>query len=84
MLDVHTIFDADLFYQSIARNQIGRKEMLYLMTLPTHFILRFYGVGYMIKDHSDSEKGNPLQPLHGLLFLIRSKVSFICTILQTG
>ena len=31
----------------------------------------------MVKDHSDSEKGNPLPP-HGLLFPIRSKGSFIC------
>ena len=34
-------------------------------------------------DHSDSERGNPLPP-HGLLFLINSKGSFICTIPQTG
>ena len=27
----------------------------------------------MVKDHSDSEKGNPLPP-HGLLFSINSKV----------
>ena len=33
----------------------------------------------MVKDHSDSERGNPLSPL-GLLFLINSKGSFICTI----
>ena len=33
----------------------------------------------MVKDHSDSERGNPLLP-HGLLFLINSKGSFICTI----
>ena len=37
----------------------------------------FYG--YMVKDHSDSERGNPLLP-HGLLFQINSKGSFICTI----
>ena len=30
----------------------------------------------MIKDHSDSERGNPL-PLHGLLFPISSKGYFI-------
>ena len=36
----------------------------------------------MVKNHSDSERGNPL-PLHGLLFLISSKGSFICTIPQT-
>ena len=33
----------------------------------------------MVKDHSDSKIGNPL-PLHGLLFSINSKGSFICTI----
>ena len=27
----------------------------------------------MVKDHSDSEIGNPLPPLHGLLFSISSK-----------
>ena len=32
----------------------------------------------MVKDHSDSKRGNPLPP-HGLLFLISSKGSFICT-----
>ena len=30
------------------------------------FYLRLYGVGHMVKDHSDSERGNPLPP-HGLL-----------------
>ena len=33
----------------------------------------------MVKDHSDSERGNPLPP-HRLLFLISSKGSFICII----
>ena len=33
----------------------------------------------MVKDHSDSERGNPLLP-HGLLFPISSKGSFIYTI----
>ena len=33
----------------------------------------------MEKDHSDSERGNPLPP-YGLLFPINSKGSFICTI----
>ena len=47
------------------------------------FYLRLYVVGHMVKDHSDSERGNPLLP-HGLLFLISSKGSFICTIPQTG
>ena len=30
----------------------------------------------MVKDHSDSERGNPVLSLHGLLFPINSKVSF--------
>ena len=61
----------------------GRKEMFYLTTHSTHFILRLYAVGHMVNDHSDSERGNPLQP-HWLLFPISSKGSFICTIPQTG
>ena len=47
------------------------------------FYLRLYGVRHMVKDHSDSEKGNPLPP-HRLLFSINSKGCFICTIPQTG
>ena len=47
------------------------------------FYLRLFGVRHMVKDHSDSERGNPLPP-HGLLFPISSKGSFICTITQTG
>ena len=43
------------------------------------FYLRLYGVRHMVKDHSDSEKGNPLPP-HKLLLSINSKGSFICTI----
>ena len=43
----------------------------------THFIY-----GYMVKDHSDSERGNTLQP-HGLLLSISSKGSFICIIPRT-
>ena len=62
----------------------GRKEgnVLFNDALNT-FYLRLYGIGYMVKDHSDSETGNPLLP-HGLLFLINNKGSFICTIPQTG
>ena len=32
--------------------------MFYLTTNSAHFILWLYGVGYIIKDHSDSERGN--------------------------
>ena len=58
------------------------KNVLFNDALNT-FYLRLYGVRHMVKDHSDSEKGNPLLP-HRLLLSINSKGSFICTIPQTG
>ena len=58
------------------------RSVLFNDTLNT-FYLRLYGVGHMVKDHSDSEKGNPLPP-HRLLLSISSKGSFIRTIPQTG
>ena len=42
------------------------------------FYLQLYVIGHMVKDHSNSEKGN-LLPSHGLFFLISNKGSFICT-----
>ena len=41
-------------------------NVLFNDTLNT-FYLRLYGVGHMVKDHSDSERGNPLPP-HVQLF----------------
>ena len=67
--------------QALAIMKEGRKCFLFNDTFKT-FYLRLYGVGHMVKDHSDSEKGNPLQP-HRLLFPISSKRCFICTIPQT-
>ena len=67
----------------ILNGKEGRKEMFYLTTHSTHFYLRLYGIRHMVKDHSDSEEGNPLPP-HRLLFPISSKGCFICTIAQTG
>ena len=64
-----------------ARTRKG-KEMFYLTTHSTHFIYG-YMESDMVKDHSDSEKGNPL-PQHRLLFPISSKGSFICITPQTG
>ena len=55
--------------------------MFYLTMHSTHFYLWLYGIGHMVKDHSDSERGNPLPP-HGLLFPISSKGSFIFIIPQ--
>ena len=40
------------------------------------FYLWLYGIRYMVKDHSDSERGNPLLP-HGVLFPISSMGYFI-------
>ena len=49
-----------------------RKEMFYLMTHSTLFY-SYLGLDIiMIKDHSDSKRGNPLLP-HGLFFLISNK-----------
>ena len=61
----------------------GANGMFYLTTHSTHFILRLFGVRHMIKDHSDSERRNPLPSLHGI-FPISSKGFFICAIPQTG
>ena len=56
-----------------------KREMFYFNDALNTFYLWLYGVRHMVKDHSDSERGNPLPP-HGLLFPISSKGSFICTI----
>ena len=67
-----------------AQNTTGKRKgnVLFNDALNT-FYLRLYGIIHMVKDHSDSERGNPL-PQHGLLFSIDRKGSFICTIPQTG
>ena len=41
------------------------------------FYLRLYGVGRMVKNHWDNERGNPLPPVRGLHFPISCKGSFI-------
>ena len=62
----------------------GRKEeVFYLTTHSTHFIYGYMASGHMVKEHSDSDRGNLPLP-HGLLFPISSKGSFICIIPQTG
>ena len=68
-------------YSGTPLNQaLIRKEgnVLFNEALNT-FYLWLYGIRHMVKDHSDSEKGNLLPP-HGLLFPISSKGSFICII----
>ena len=65
-------------------NKEGRKEGNVLFNDALNaFYFRLYGVRHMVKDHSDSARGNALPP-HRPLFPINSKGSFICTIPQTG
>ena len=64
-------------------NQRERERNVLFNDALNTFYLRLYGVRHMVKDHFDSEKGNPLPP-HRLLLSINSKGSFICTIPQTG
>ena len=47
----------------------GRKEMFFLTTHSTHFIYG-YMASDMVKNHSDSERGNPLPP-HRILLAAR-------------
>ena len=71
-------------FHTLVLNKNGSKEILYLTSHSKHFHLWLYDVGHMVKDQLDSKRGNQLPQLHGLLVLIRSKSSFICTIPQTG
>ena len=50
--------------------------MVYLMIHTTHLIYAYIMSDIMVKDNPDSERENPLLPLHRLLFLISSKGSF--------
>ena len=74
----------ELFKTIIYDNDLSMKEGNVLFNNALNKLyLRLYDVGHMVKDHSDSKRGNPL-PSHGLNFPIGSKGSFICTIPQTG
>ena len=53
--------------------------MFYLTTHSTHFIY-----GYMVKDHSDSEKGNPLPPHRLLLSINRERKNAVRKNLTPG
>ena len=69
--------DRSKLQKQMRQSLILRKEenVLFNDALST-FYLRLYGVRHMVKDHSDSEKGNSLPP-HRLLLSIKSKGSFI-------
>ena len=45
------------------------REMFYLTKHSNTFYLWLYGVRHMVKDYSDSEKGNPLLPHRLLLYV---------------
>ena len=62
-------------YFIISRRKEEGGNVLFNDALNT-FYLRLYGIGHMVEDHTDSERGNPLPP-HGLFFPISSKESFI-------
>ena len=57
-------------------------RMFYLIMHSLYFwLFMLYGVGHMVKNHSNSEKGNQLLLPHGLIFSITCKVGFfICAI----
>ena len=46
---------------------IGRKENVLFNDALNTYYLQLYDIRHMVKDHSDSERGNPLLP-HRLLF----------------
>ena len=56
--------------------------MFYLMTHSTYFIYGYVALDIRLTT-TQIARGNPLPPLHGLLFPISSKGSFISTIPQT-
>ena len=71
-------------YSEKKRQREREREMFLFNDALNTFYLRLYGVRHMVKDHSDSEKGNLLPSLYGLLFSNSSKGSFIYIIPKTG
>ena len=68
-------------FMVIWRQGKGRKQICIFNDI--HFSYG-YMASDMVKDYSISKRGIPLPPLHGILYPISSKGSFICTIPQTG
>ena len=64
-----------LLYISLSLSFVKHAVSFFLLSffndIVKPFYLPLYGVRHMAKDHSDSERGNPL-PQHGLLFSINS------------
>ena len=80
LFDIKTFY---ISYQSVLHDWCNKEGNVLFNDALNTFYLRLYGVRHMVKDHSDSEKGNLLPP-HKLLFPISSKGSLICIIPQTG
>ena len=64
------------------RERERKKNVLFNDALNT-FYLRLYCVRHMVKDHSDSEKGNPLLP-HRLLLSARVLLYYGVCMYKTG
>ena len=73
---VHTYMHAHTHTSKERDNELMKEGNVLFNDALNTFYLLLYGVGHMIKDHSESERGNPLPP-HGLLFTINNKGSFI-------
>ena len=55
------------------RERERERNVLFNDALNT-FYLRLYSVRHMVKDHSDSERGNPLPPHIGYSFRLTARV----------
>ena len=73
VFDLHVDIRMKIHFQSVSRTE---GNVLFNKILNT-FYLRLYSVKPMEKDHWDSERGNPLPPLHELLSSLSSKIYFI-------
>ena len=72
IMDVHISSCSQNINHASTILNIWKKENVLFNDALNTFSLRLYGVKYIVKDHSDSQRQNPLSPLHGLLFPISS------------
>ena len=63
MINIYIVLNTHRCARERTHKERGKKEgnVLFNDALNT-FYLRLYGVRHMVKDHSDSERGNPLPP----------------------
>ena len=70
----HKIYFSNFFPSFFFCRHRNYGNVLFNDALNTYY-LRLYGVRHMVKDHSDSEKGNPLPPYHmGYSFRLTARV----------